>query len=216
MKKLQIPDNTIKRFPVYLNLLEQLIQDKEEVFYSQDIAGYLGIKPSIIRKDLSYLGELGVRGHGYSVEKVRREIRTLLGICHNYWDTIIVGAGNLAKAIINYNNQQDINIRVKAAFDIDPQKIGTKICDIPVLDVAELESFINKNNIIMVILAVPRDSVDPTVALLSQTKIKGIINMTPRYLKVPDHIRVIHINITAKIQAMFFYLQQDSIQGGNE
>ena len=216
MKKLQIPDNTIKRFPVYLNLLDQLLQDEKEVFYSQDLAKYLGIKPSIIRKDLSYLGELGVRGHGYSVEKVRREIRTLLGICHNYWDTVIIGAGNLAKALINYNNEQDINIRVKAAFDIDPHKVGTEIYGVPVLDISEFQNFVKQHSITMVVLAVPCNSVDPTAALIAQTDIKGIINMTPRYLKVPDHIRVIHINITAKIQAMFFYLQQDNISGGNE
>lgn len=207
-KYMPVPLNTIKRLPYYLRVLENLEQEGKTAFSSQDFESRMDINPAVLRKDFSYFGKLGVRGQGYSVEHVKRQMAKLLGISEGVWETVIIGAGNIAAALLRYENFKDINLKVAAAFDTDPQKIGKTISGVPILDSGELEKYLGAHEEIkFVILTVPGPSADEIVERLKETNIRGIINFTPRFLAVSKRIKVVNLNITAKILNMFYYLK---------
>ncbi len=208
MISFEVPKNTIKRLPIYLRILENLEEEGKAVFSSQDFESRMDIKPAVLRKDLAYFGNLGVRGQGYNVEKLKAEIAGLLGISSQVWETAIIGAGNIARALMRYGDFKRINLKIVAAFDSNPSKIGKKIRDISVYGMADMEKQIARSSIKFVILTVPGKAAEEIVARLKRTRIRGIVNFTPRYLQVSKKIKVLNINITAEILTMFYYLKR--------
>jgi len=203
-----VPLNTIKRLPYYLLVLGNLEQEGKTVFNSQDFESRMDISPALLRKDLAYFGKMGVRGQGYSVKLVKRQVTKLLGISERVWETVIIGSGNIARALLRYENFKDINLKIIAVFDTDPQKIGKTISGVPILDSSELENYLNAHEEVkFVILTVPGLAADKVVSRLKDTVIRGIINFTPRFLQVNKRVKVINLNITAKFLNMFYYLK---------
>ncbi|MFH1428752.1 MAG: redox-sensing transcriptional repressor Rex [Candidatus Margulisiibacteriota bacterium] len=207
MFRKNVPETTIKRLPVYLGVLEHFEKQGREFVNSQDFEDLVDIKQAILRKDLSFFGELGIRGKGYEVKSLTFQIKKLIGIDSRTWKTVIIGAGNIAQALMKYKSFEDINLDITAAFDSDPAKIGKRFGNVPVLDIGSLEQVINEEGIKFVILTSPGEVVGEILEVLKQTKIKGLINFTPEYLRVSKKVKVINVNITAKILTMFFYLK---------
>jgi redox-sensing transcriptional repressor len=206
----KIPKNTIHRLPLYLSVLEQLAeesQNQEEFFHSVDLEKLLNIKNSVIRKDLSYFGEFGVKGKGYNIVRLKTALKEILDI-NVIKKTVIIGCGNIGTALMKYPYFTKINLNIAAGFDVNPKIINRKINKTPVYHIDRLVDFLNKEKIQFVILAVPVQASKFILQdLITKTDIHGIINFTPIYLKVPKHIKVINSYISAKILEMYFYLK---------
>jgi len=130
------PETTVHRMPQYIKVLEYLHEEKVPFVTSKDFESYIDVNPSIIRKDLSYFGEFGVRGKGYSVDGLRIELETIMGMSGH--KTVIIGAGNIGMALTHYKGFDEIKLEIQAVFDNDEGKVGSLVNSIPVLDIREL------------------------------------------------------------------------------
>ena len=118
----KVPKATLQRYPVYLKALRKLKASGRERIMSKELADYVGIESTTIRRDFSFLGKLGKQGYGYDVESLINIFSEELGV--NFAEKIIlVGCGNLGKALLNYNNWNHVVGEIVCAFDIAPEKV---------------------------------------------------------------------------------------------
>ena len=131
MRYYKIPDETVKRLPVYLRGAVLLLKEGKKKVSSSELAEFLGLNPAQIRKDLSYFGTFGTRGVGYDTLKLTKQISKILGVNKQH-KAVLVGVGNLGKAIMAYSGFAVYGFFIKAAFDSDTKKIGKKLKTRPI------------------------------------------------------------------------------------
>lgn len=177
MKKQNVSDAVIRRLPRYYRYLDDL-HLKGSVRISSSVLGEkMGITASQIRQDLSCFGEFGQQGYGYNVDELRGEIGRILGVDRSH-RIIVVGVGNLGRALIQNFRFNDAGFLLEAAFDVSPALIGTEIAGVPVLDAAELERFIPDHKPDVAVLTVPRGAAQQTADRLIGLGVRGFWNFT--------------------------------------
>ncbi len=163
----------------------------------------LKVKDSQIRKDLSFFGAFGRRGVGYSVSELKEKIREILGL-NRQWSVIILGAGNIGKALAKYKQMEKHNFKVIAIFDTDKRKIGTQITqELTVKPLEELDEFVQKNKPKIAVLAVPAEVANPLAEKLEKLGIEGIICFAPVTLSCSIPVEYVDITIFFKTLAHF-------------
>ncbi|MDD4362904.1 MAG: redox-sensing transcriptional repressor Rex [Atribacterota bacterium] len=210
-KKTNVPQATINRLSIYHRSLELLIEAEEgniaENISSSELAKITGITSSQIRKDLSYFGEFGKRGIGYPVLKLIGVLRDIL-IANKKWDVIMVGAGNIGKAFLRYKGFQKRGFTIKAAFDIDKDKIGKTIDSTKVIHIQHMENFIKENRIKIGIITVPSECAQDVAEKMIAGGIKSILNFAPVSIRHPKNVRVNHIDIAIELEKLVYYLKK--------
>ena len=204
MRYRKIPDETIRRLPIYLRGLLFLSEQGQQSVSSRCLADFLGANPWQIRKDFSYFGGLGKRGVGYDTTKLIRQINKILRL-----DVVrkaaLVGVGNLGSAVLAYPGFGIYGFDIAAAFDADPKKIGRKIKDITIEDVSSIRT-LKKRKINIGIIAVPRDAAQQVADLLVEAGVKGVLNFSPCYITVPMKVKVITIDIAMDLARLPYYM----------
>ncbi len=206
--KSNIPIPTVKRFPSYLRILKQEA-DKGELYISATmLAEELELKPIQVRKDISSTGIEGKPKVGFPINELIYAINHAIG-----WDNlnegVIIGAGNLGKALSTYEGLSAYGLRISALFDVDSAKIGQKIGSFTIKSMAELEEYIHENRIAIAIITVPAKAAQGVADTLADFGIKGIWNFAPKDLKVPSSVVLQRIDIgtsfavlSAKLRAL--------------
>ena len=204
MRYHKIPDEAVRRLPLYLRGLLFLSEQSQQRISSRDLADFLGVNPWQIRKDFSYFGDFGTPGVGYNVEKLTKEIKKILKL-----DTVrkvaLVGVGNLGSAVLAYPGFGICSFDIAAAFDNNLKKIGTKIGNVVIEDVSKISS-LKKRKINLAIIAVPRDAAQQTADALVKADVKGILNFSPCYITVPKKVKVITIDIAMDLARLPYYM----------
>ncbi len=200
-----IPDIVIGRLPLYLRALNFLAAEGREVTSSQELGDRLGISSAQIRKDLSHFGEFGKQGTGYNISYLREQLREILHV-NSVWDVVLVGAGDLGHALARYGGFVGRGFRIVAVFDNDPAKIGRKIGDLEIQNVAQLGEYLRARGIKIAIIAVPANVAQEVARSLVDAGIKAILNYAPITLTVPSGIKVQHIDPVVHLQRMTYYL----------
>ena len=177
MKKQNVSDAVIRRLPRYYRYLDNLHMKGTVRISSSTLGEKMGITASQIRQDLSCFGEFGQQGYGYNVEELRAEIGRILGV-NNQHSIIVVGAGNLGRALMQNFHFKESGFRLLAAFDIAPALIGTEIAGTPVLDMAELERFVPVRRPDVAVLTVPQSAAQSMADRLIELGIRGFWNFT--------------------------------------
>lgn len=177
MKKQNVSDAVIRRLPRYYRYLDDLHAKGVVRISSSSLGGKMGITASQIRQDLSCFGEFGQQGYGYNVEELRSEIGHILGV-DNHHRIIVVGVGNLGHALMQNFRFSDIGFTLEAAFDVSPQLIGTEVAGVPVLDLAELDRYVEQNRPDVAVLTVPQSVAQPTADRLVSLGVRGFWNFT--------------------------------------
>ena len=177
MKRQNVSDAVIKRLPRYYRYLDDLHLKGIVRISSSTLGEKMGITASQIRQDLSCFGEFGQQGYGYNVEELRAEIGRILGV-NNQHSIIVVGAGNLGRALMQNFHFKESGFRLLAAFDIAPALIGTEIAGTPVLDMAELERFVPVRRPDVAVLTVPQSAAQSMADRLIELGIRGFWNFT--------------------------------------
>jgi len=198
---MKIPKPTVKRLGLYYRCLARYKEDGVNFISSQDIAERLNIKPSQVRKDLSYFGEFGKRGLGYNVGKLLSEIAHIIGV-NKEWNVAIIGAGNLGSALANYPGLLKHKFQVVAIFDNDREKVGRKIGRITVFHISELNKLAKQLNIEIAVLAVPESAAQYVAELVEEAGIKGIVNFSP--IKLRTNIPVEDVDITLSFETIAY------------
>ena len=201
----QIPDIVIGRLPIYLRALTYMAEEGQEITSSQELGERLGISSAQIRKDLSHFGEFGKQGTGYEVAYLRDQLKRILKV-ERTWPVALVGYGDLGHALAHYGGFVAKGFEIVAVFDNDPNKIGQKVADKEVLDVARLPEVVQEKNIKVAIIAVPSSAAQEVADALVEAGIKAILNYAPIHISVPPDVRVQYIDPAAHLQRMTYYL----------
>jgi redox-sensing transcriptional repressor len=206
MAKRAIPDIVVGRLPVYLRALTFLMAEGRQVTSSQELGDRLGISSAQIRKDLSHFGEFGKQGTGYDIAYLYDQLRQILKV-DRMWDVVLVGAGNLGKAIADYGGFAGKGFVIRAIFDTDPDKIAGPmgIDNLVVKDVRELADSIRQLDIKVGIIATPAEDAQTVARIMAEAGIKAILNYAPITLMVPG-VRVQYIDPVVGLQRMTYYL----------
>ncbi|MDR1029577.1 MAG: redox-sensing transcriptional repressor Rex [Treponema sp.] len=180
---------SVRRLPSYLHIIRQAQRKGSYYISGTFIAKELNLEPIQVRKDLSITRIIGKPKKGYPVVPLINAIERFLG-----WDTIreavLVGAGNLGTALLGYQELQRHGFRVVAAFDVNPEKIGSRIHEVPVFAVELMKSTILTLGVKTALLTVPSGSAQGITEILIKAGIEGIWNFTNVKLKVPDTVVV--------------------------
>ena len=199
-KNQEIPKATAKRIPLYFRYLKTLDQSGVKRIKSNEFSQMIQIPSATIRRDFSFLGSLGKQGYGYDVSALIKVFDQHLGGQFEE-KLIIVGAGNLGRALMNYNRWNHVVGEIVCAFDIEPNKIGS-MYEIPVYPISELKEHIPEGCRIA-ILTVSKD-VQETVNLLVDAGIKGIVDFTHEHIQVPKGVKVKAVDVVSMIQELVF------------
>jgi len=205
MESNKVPDIVVGRLPIYLRALTYLAEEGQSVVSSQDLGKRLGISSAQIRKDLSHFGEFGKQGTGYEVGYLRDQLKRILRI-EGRWPVALIGCGALGTAVAYYQGFAPKGFEIAAVFDNDPGKIGQRVSDKPVMDVAELPRVVREKNIRIAIVAVPSTAAQRIVNTLVDCGIKGILNYAPINISVPPGVQVQYIDPAVHLQRMTYYL----------
>lgn len=207
MKHHRIPNETVRRLPIYLRRLKLLSERGEENISSKHLAESLGFNPWQIRKDLSYFGGFGTRGVGYSVTKLTGQIEKILRI-DKVRKTALVGVGNLGSAILKYPGFVEYGFDIKAAFDADPEKIGKVVKGVKVEDIRGIGT-LSQRGISIAILAIPAEAAQEAADALVDSGVRGILNFSPLRVTVPEKVKVITIDIAMDLARLPYYMPDD-------
>ncbi|AVM69941.1 redox-sensing transcriptional repressor Rex [Lachnospiraceae bacterium oral taxon 500] len=176
MKK--ISQAVIKRLPRYYRYLGDLLENDVIRTSSKELSERMGVTASQIRQDLNNFGEFGQQGYGYNVEYLYTSIGKILGLEKEY-NIIIIGVGNLGQALANYIEFERKGFKVKGLFDVNPRLIGMIVRDIEIRDVAEIEGFMQENDVDIAVLTLPKQKAPEMAMNLGKWGVKGIWNFAP-------------------------------------
>ena len=204
MRYSRIPDETIRRLPIYLRGLILASEHGQKNISSSNLADYVGVYPWQIRKDFSYFGDFGTRGVGYDVKKLTKEIKRILKL-NNEQKAALIGVGNLGMAILAFPGFRIYGLNITAAFDVNPKKIGRKIEKITIESISKL-GIIKQRKIKLAVMAVPRKAAQETADTLVKMGVRGILNFSPSYLVVPKKVKVITIDIAMDMARLPYYM----------
>jgi redox-sensing transcriptional repressor len=200
-----VPPTTINRLPIYLRCLLRAQEMRMPVINSLGIAEMAGTNAAQVRKDLSYLGELGTRGIGYDVEAMVAHISRWLGLTADR-RTAIVGFGRLGSALLGYGGFGERGFSVVAVFDADPEKIGTRPLGIEVVDIERLEETLEELLVDIVMLATPVAAAQEVAERCVAGGVNAILNFAPVRLELPADVAVRQVDLSTELQILSFHL----------
>jgi redox-sensing transcriptional repressor len=201
----KIPDIIIGRLPIYLRALQQLSEKGILTTSSQELGEMIGISAAQIRKDISQFGEFGKQGTGYSIPFLIERLRSILKV-DRVWDVVIVGMGDIGHALARYNGFKNRGFRISMVFDNDPEKIGQKVGEYEIYDIATLPERIKQHKIKVAMLTVPASAAQELADQMVKAGIRAILNYAPTSLNVPRNVHVQYIDPVAHLQRMTYYL----------
>jgi redox-sensing transcriptional repressor len=210
--KQPLPRVAVPRLSVYLRCLESLPSGTDRIS-SEDLAELAGVSPAKLRKDLSYLGSYGVRGVGYRTEHLRFQIRRELGLTRE-WPLVIVGMGNLGRALAHYDGFRAQGFRVVGLFDADPKKVGTRVEGLVVEPAGALASAVWERGVRLAVIATPPEAAQAVAEALAAAGVTSILNFASTVLRVPGHVHVRRVDFATELQTLAFYLHRDTAPAG--
>jgi redox-sensing transcriptional repressor len=204
MRYSRIPDEAVKRLPMYLRGLLLCSEQDVRNISSKGLAELVHVNPPQIRKDLSYFGAFGTCGVGYDTARLTKQIRDILKL-KTMNKAALVGLGNLGSALLKYPAFGGYGLQIAAVFDKSSGKIGKTVKGIKVQDVSKL-STLKKKGIMLGIIAVPAGAAQDVADRLVKAGIKGILNFAPYYIDVPKKVKIISIDIAMDLARLPYYL----------
>ena len=201
--KKQIPQATIKRLATYVQVLEKFDREKVEIISSEPLAAACGVQGSQLRKDLAYFGEFGIRGLGYPVKGLMQAITTSLGVDHE-WSMILIGVGNLGRAMINHIGFHSKNFVIKAIFDCDPFKIGETVYGLEVRCTEDIKKVVQNMQIMIGIITTPPERAQRAADHLINAGLTSILNFAPARIQVPETVQVEYVDFFNQMYSLAF------------
>lgn len=205
MEERQISKAVIKRLPRYYRYLGEILDGGMERISSRELSSRMKITASQIRQDLNHFGGFGQQGYGYNVKYLHDEIGKILGIDKSH-NMVVVGGGNMGQALSNYTAFERNGFIIKGIFDINPDLIGKKIRNIPICPIEQLQEFIQKENIEIAALTLPKSAAAETADILVSCGIKAIWNFAHTDLNVPKDVVVENVHLFDSLMRLSYNL----------
>ncbi|HEY1920983.1 MAG TPA: redox-sensing transcriptional repressor Rex [Streptosporangiaceae bacterium] len=202
-----IPEATVARLPVYLRALYALAENGTATVSSEELAVAAGVNSAKLRKDLSHLGSYGTRGVGYDVEYLVYQVSRELGLTQD-WPVVIIGAGNLGRALANYGGFASRGFRIAALLDSDPAMVGTMIAGLAVQHADTMEAVVRRHRVSIGVIATPARTAQDVCDRLVAVGVTSILNFAPVVLNVPDQVDVRKVDLSIELQILAFHAQR--------
>lgn len=208
IKEKKIANAVIRRLPRYLRTLEEMEKQGKERTSSAELSEIIGFTASQIRQDLNHFGCFGQQGYGYAISDLKDEISRILGLKDNY-KLVVIGCGRLGEAIANYTKSFEERFDIVAMFDVSPQKIGSVVCGLPVLDSKWLTEYVKKNDVDIGIITAPAEYAQDIANNLKDGGIKGIWNFAVADIKDMGSVQVEDMHLSDSLRALTYHIANE-------
>jgi len=168
------------------------------------LADAAGVTAAQVRKDFSLFGITGNRRGGYKVDELSDQLHRILGK-DQLQEFVVVGVGNIGRALLRYRGLEKSGIRIAAGFDIDPVKFNSE-SDPPVMPLENLVDFAKTRGVRLGVVAVPDYAAQQVLELLLSAGVKGVLNFAPICLKAPDGCVVNNINLETELENLIYFV----------
>lgn len=209
--KNDVPNVTVPRLALYLRKLRELRARGVDRISSKDLAEMIDLNAAQIRKDFSYFGEFGTRGVGYEVPLLVDEITRCLGLDHT-WNVVIIGAGQLGRALARYRGFGEQGFRVAGIFDSSATVIGARYAagdDGRVRSITELDEFCRREKVDIAMVTVPATEAEATIQRLAAAGVRAILNFAPVKVHTPEGVLVRQVDLSSELMSLTFYLDRE-------
>lgn len=213
MRDGRIPQATVARLPLYLQVLAGAAEDGVDTLASDELARASGVNAAKVRKDLSYLGTHGTRGVGYDVELLAARLSQALGVVTDR-PMLLIGAGNLGRALASYGGFVERGFRLAGLVDADPAVVGQELAGHVVAPLASLEDRIAEHGVALAVLAIPAAAAQGIADRLVAAGVRAILSFAPTHLQVPPGVTVRRVDLGTELQILAFTAQLDGPQAG--
>jgi redox-sensing transcriptional repressor len=210
------PNPAVRRLSLYLRQLEVFRRKDRRTISSRQLGESLGLTDAQVRKDLAYFGQFGHPGIGYRVDELIARVRHILGT-DKIWNVLLVGAGNLGRALVSYKGFDAKGFKLVAVFDADPAKVGKRIGPdgekqaFVIQPLTDLKATVGKENIRLAILAVPADAAQEVADTLVEAGVKGILNFAPVSINLPKEIALNAVDLAVQLEQLSFQVNFSAI-----
>ena len=198
-----VPKAVVSRLSLYLRELEHLVRDGHETTSSHRLGSVLGFTDAQVRKDLAYFGHFGYPGIGYRCDELIAAIRKILGT-DQQWQAVLVGVGNLGRALLGYRGFQQRGFRVVAAFDTDASKVGSQIEGLQVQHLDRLPEIARAHRIRLGMIAVPSAAAQMVADRLVAIGVEGILNFAPVTIVLPSTVQQVGVDLAIELEQLAF------------
>lgn len=199
----KISNAVIRRLPKYIRHLN-LIESKGVVrVSSQELSDTTGFTASQIRQDLNHFGGFGQQGYGYNVKELRQALEEVVGLDKSY-KAVLVGYGNLGRAIFNYYHESSI-LKFIGIFDIN-KDLDVNDVDLEISHIDELSEFLDNNDVDFIVITTPTSAIEELTEKISEKDIKGVWNFTPIDLNLPDNIIIEDVHLDESLSTLIYYM----------
>ena len=197
---------SVHRFSLYLRHVQRFVREGAQTVSSVQLGEALGFTDAQIRKDLAYLGNLGHPGIGYPAQELIDALRHRLGIDRT-WRTVVVGVGNLARALLRYRGFEQQGFQFVALFDADARKVGQKIDGLEVYDPKRMPEVVASLKAELAVVAVPADAAQGVTDALVAAGILGILNFAPTVVRLPEGVSLVSVDLAVQLEQLAFLVQ---------
>jgi redox-sensing transcriptional repressor len=205
-----VPNPAVRRLSLYLRQLEAFRQKGRRTISSKQLGTSLNLTDAQVRKDLAYFGQFGHPGVGYLVDELIIQVKHILGTDKTS-NVLLVGAGNLGRALIAYRGFDAKGFRLVAVFDNDSGKVGQRYGEFSVQPMAQLASTVTKLNVRLGIVAVPGEVAQEVADQLIAAGIRGLLNFAPVSLQVPADVAINAVDLAVQLEQLSFQVNLTAI-----
>ena len=205
-----IPNPAVRRLSLYLRQLEGFARKGRRTISSKQLGESLGLTDAQVRKDFAYFGQFGHPGIGYRVDDLIAQVKRILGT-DKTWNVLLVGAGNLGRALMAYRGFDHKGFRLVAVFDADATKIGKKQASFTIQPLSELATTVQKQNIKLAMIAVPADNAQDVADQVVAAGVRGLLNFAPVSLTVPQDVALNAVDLAVQLEQLSFQVSLSSI-----
>ena len=211
MNKDKISNAVVSRLPMYYRYLSNLEKAGYTRISSQQLGEKMGLTASQVRQDINTFGGFGQQGYGYNVSGLKMCVGEILGLTREY-SMVIVGAGNIGRAISNYKAFAKMGFVVKALFDIDPELIGKQDSDREIYPMDELEHYLSEHPVDVGVISVPDVAAQAACDMLVAGGVRGIWNFGPIDLVVPDTVELKSVHLLDTLLVLSYYMANPRVE----
>jgi redox-sensing transcriptional repressor len=205
-----VPNPAVRRLSLYLRQLEAFKRKERRTVSSKQLGESLGLTDAQVRKDFAYFGQFGHPGIGYRVDDLIGQVKRILGT-DKTWNVLLVGAGNLGRALLAYRGFDQKGFRLAAVFDADPGKVGKKHGGFVIQSLSELADTVQKQNIKLGMIAVPADNAQDVADELVAAGVRGLLNFAPVSLTVPQDVALNAVDLAVQLEQLSFQVSLSNI-----
>ncbi len=210
-EKRKISKHTVKRLIIYCRLLRDAYESGCLWITSKEIAEKLAINSSQVRRDISFLGKKGKSGVGYDMKSLIDNIQDVLGLKQK-WGVVLIGAGNLGRALVYYPAFRAEGFEFRLAIDNDSRKVGKKWCGMKIETIDGLKKKIEKKEVEIAVIAVPKESAQWVADELVNAGIKEILNFAPVALKASKEVTITYADLSLELRRLSYHLSSRRVK----